>query len=106
MGGSALAQVYGAVGHDSPDLDNPAALSSFICVIQNLLEQHLLLAYHDRSDGGLLTTLLEMAFAGNVGLDIQLGSLGKDHHAVLFAEETGCSDPDSCQSLRQRHAAV
>ena len=87
LGGSALAQVFGQTGNSAPDVDNPEQLKSFYNGIQNLNEKGLLLAYHDRSDGGLLATLAEMGFAGNTGLDIELP--GDDAMASLFAEELG-----------------
>ena len=72
LGGSALAQVYKQLGDVTPDLDNPALLKGFFTAIQALLSDAKLLAYHDRSDGGLFTTVTEMAFAGNTGVDIEL----------------------------------
>jgi phosphoribosylformylglycinamidine synthase len=90
LGGSALAQVYGALGASPPDLDAPADLSSFFAAIQELNQAGLLCAYHDRSDGGLLVTLLEMAFASGVGLDLDVAALGGgDPIAALFSEELG-----------------
>jgi phosphoribosylformylglycinamidine synthase len=89
LGASALAQVYGQLGAGAPDLEDPAAFKAFFAAIQELNRQGLLLAYHDRSDGGLLTTLLEMAFAGSCGLDIDLGELSGESPALLFAEELG-----------------
>ncbi|PXX98423.1 phosphoribosylformylglycinamidine synthase [Halomonas sp. LBP4] len=92
LGGSALAQVYGQVGHDCPDLDDPEDLRAFFAVIQGLNAEGRLLAYHDRSDGGLLVTLLEMAFAAHAGLEIKLDWLvDEPAEAVdaLFAEELG-----------------
>jgi phosphoribosylformylglycinamidine synthase len=89
LGGSALAQVYGQLGTSAPDLDDPTAFKAFFTAIQDLISQGLLLAYHDRSDGGLLTTLLEMAFAGGCGLDIDLGALTGESPALLFSEELG-----------------
>ncbi|MDQ3265911.1 MAG: phosphoribosylformylglycinamidine synthase [Myxococcota bacterium] len=88
LGGSALAQVYGQLGAHPPDLDDPALLSGFFEAIQTLNAQGKLLAYHDRSDGGLVTTLVEMAFAGGTGLSIDVSSLG-DPLAALFSEELG-----------------
>ena len=87
LGGSALAQVYGQVGDRSPDLDNPALLKRTFEAVQELLARNLVLAGHDRSDGGLVTTLLEMAFAGNCGLEI--GMTDDDAIALLFGEELG-----------------
>ncbi len=84
LGGSALAQVYNQIGDQSPDLDNPQDLKDFFKLIQSLNQQGKILAYHDRSDGGVFVTLCEMAFAGHTGLDITL-----DDHAALFNEELG-----------------
>lgn len=75
LGASALAQVYEQLGDAVPDVDDPALLRGFFAAIQQLNQDGLLLAYHDRSDGGLLVTLCEMAFAGRCGLDIDLGDL-------------------------------
>ncbi len=89
LGGSCLAQVYGRTGGEVPDLDDPQAFRDFFRAIQILNEAGHLLAYHDRSDGGLVTTLCEMAFAGRCGLDIDITALGDDAVAALFAEELG-----------------
>ena len=90
LGGSALAQVYGALGDVPPDLDDPALLRGFFAAVQELNAAGLLLAYHDRSDGGLFVTLLEMAFAGGVGLDLDLGDARAPMPlAALFTEELG-----------------
>ena len=89
LGASALAQVYGQVGHRGADLDDPAALKRFFNAIQELNRDGMLLAYHDRSDGGLLVTVSEMAFAGRCGVTIHLDDLGEDDLAALFSEELG-----------------
>ncbi|MDH3690057.1 MAG: phosphoribosylformylglycinamidine synthase, partial [Gammaproteobacteria bacterium] len=89
VGGSALAQVYGGVGNKAPDVDDPEQLRRFFEVIQTLNEQGMLLAYHDRSDGGLFATICEMAFAGNVGVQVNLDTLGEDLLSALFNEELG-----------------
>ncbi len=89
LGGSALAQVYRQVGHHAPDLDHPQAFKAFFQVIQELNRERLILAYHDRSDGGLFVTLCEMAFAGHAGVDVELDDLGDDPVASLFTEELG-----------------
>ncbi len=89
LGASALAQVYSQVGHHAPDLEDTQALKSFFNVIQTLNQNQLIVAYHDRSDGGLFTTLAEMAFAGHCGIDIHLDDLGEDAVAALFNEELG-----------------
>lgn len=88
LAASAFAQVYQQVGHHGPNVDNPEALKNFFNAIQQLKHDSLLLAYHDRSDGGLITTLCEMAFAGHCGLDITLAGLGGTL-PVLFNEELG-----------------
>jgi phosphoribosylformylglycinamidine synthase len=89
LGGSALAQVYGAIGSEAPDLDQPEQLKSAFALVQALNAEGQLLAYHDRSDGGLFATLVEMAFAGRCGLDAGLGGEPVDAVAALFAEELG-----------------
>jgi phosphoribosylformylglycinamidine synthase len=88
LGMSALAQVYSLTGGDSADLDEPALLSGFAAAMRELREGGVVLAYHDRSDGGLIVTLLEMAFAGHCGLMVQLPPSGEPL-AQLFAEEPG-----------------
>jgi phosphoribosylformylglycinamidine synthase len=88
LGGSCLAQVYGRIGDEPPDLDDPARLAAFFAAIRDLRDAGHLLAYHDRSDGGLAVTLLEMAFAGRAGIDADLGAV-KRPVAALFAEELG-----------------
>jgi phosphoribosylformylglycinamidine synthase len=92
MGGSILAQVYGRIGRQAPDVDDAEDLQAFFAVVQGLNADGLLLAYHDRSDGGLLTTALEMAFAGHCGLNLSLDALAEsaaEIPAVLFNEELG-----------------
>jgi len=89
LGGSALAQVYNQLGTDCADLDDPKLLSGLFAALQQLSRDDLLLAYHDRSDGGLFATLCEMAFAGHCGFDVELGALGADALSVLFSEELG-----------------
>ncbi|MGE0082453.1 MAG: phosphoribosylformylglycinamidine synthase [Thiohalomonadaceae bacterium] len=89
LGGSCLAQVYKQAGHQAPDLEEPEHLKAFFDAIQTLNERKLLLAYHDRSDGGLFVTLAEMAFAGRTGVTVQLDGLGEDAAAALFNEELG-----------------
>ncbi|MHB1142565.1 MAG: phosphoribosylformylglycinamidine synthase [Sulfuricaulis sp.] len=89
LGGSALAQVYGQLGDEAPDVDDPRVLRLFFHVIQALNELGFAYAYHDRSDGGLLATLCEMAFAGRTGVRIDLSDLGSDPIASLFNEELG-----------------
>jgi phosphoribosylformylglycinamidine synthase len=89
LGGSALAQVYGELGTEPADLDDPRALVALATALAELRSAGLLRAYHDRSDGGLVVTLLEMAFAGHCGLDIALPAARAAPLAQLFAEEPG-----------------
>ena len=89
LGGSALALAWNQVGDVVPDLDEPARLAGLFEVMQQSLADGHVLAYHDRSDGGLFTTLAEMAFAGHCGLDVDLSALAGDPLAVLFNEELG-----------------
>jgi phosphoribosylformylglycinamidine synthase len=87
MGAGALAQVYGKLGDTVPDLDDPNQLIGFFEVSRQLIAEQKLLAYHDRSDGGILISLLEMAFAGQLGLDIHLPAT--DLLETAFNEELG-----------------
>ena len=89
LGGSALAQVYSQLGEVTPDLQNVEKLKAFFAVMTSLKREGKILAYHDRSDGGLFTALSEMAFAGRVGLDIELSELQGTDLEVLFNEELG-----------------
>ncbi|NEX62863.1 phosphoribosylformylglycinamidine synthase [Noviherbaspirillum galbum] len=78
LGASALAQVMQQVGNAAPDVDDPADLKAFFNAIQQLNREHKLLAYHDRSDGGLFATLCEMAFAGRCGVSVSLDILAME----------------------------
>ncbi|MDR0587968.1 MAG: phosphoribosylformylglycinamidine synthase [Burkholderiales bacterium] len=89
LGGSTLAQVYQQVGDTAPDLDDPAQFLRGLTLLQQLKAQNLLLAYHDISDGGVIVTLLEMAFASHAGLDVALPKRNHDVLSVCFAEELG-----------------
>ena len=91
LAGSALGQVYSRMQGTAPDLDRPSDLIGLFNFINDCRNENLLLAYHDRSDGGLFTTLAEMAFAGHCGVDIQLQALGAEDNvlAALFNEELG-----------------
>jgi phosphoribosylformylglycinamidine synthase len=86
MGGSCLAQVYNQIGNSTPDMDSPNLFAKFFCTINQLNNEGLIEAYHDRSDGGLIVTLLEMAFTSHCGLNIQTS----DPIPELFNEELGC----------------
>jgi phosphoribosylformylglycinamidine synthase len=89
LGGSVLAQCYGHFGGACPDLDDPARLSAFFDLIQAARADNLLLAYHDRSDGGAFAALCEMAFAAHLGLQIELDGWNEDAFGALFNEELG-----------------
>ncbi|XP_043393135.1 phosphoribosylformylglycinamidine synthase isoform X3 [Chelonia mydas] len=89
LGGSALAQCYSQLGDSCPDLENPDSLAACFRVTQQLLQESVVSAGHDVSDGGLVTCLLEMAFAGNCGLQAELVAPGLSALGVLFAEELG-----------------
>jgi phosphoribosylformylglycinamidine synthase len=86
LGGSILAQTYSTMGTEAPDLENPELLKKLFQFLQKNRDE--VLAYHDRSDGGLITTLLEMAFAARIGLDIDVPS-GSEPIDFLFNEELG-----------------
>ncbi|GIX34539.1 MAG: phosphoribosylformylglycinamidine synthase [Lysobacteraceae bacterium] len=89
LGGSILAQCYAGFGGPPPDLDEPGRLRRFFELIQDARAEELLLAYHDRSDGGAFACLCEMAFASHLGVDIQLDGWGEDPLRTLFTEELG-----------------
>jgi len=88
LGGSALAHVYGQIGDDSPDVDNPEILKRAFFAIQELIQDELILSGHDVSDGGLITTILEMAFSGNCGVMIEMHGPWNPIER-FFAEEIG-----------------
>ena len=88
LGGSALAQTFGQIGVDVPDMEDPALIKRAFLAVQDLIDNDLILSGHDRSDGGLITTVLEMAFSGNCGLNLALNGAGTVLEA-LFAEELG-----------------
>ncbi|HWZ64132.1 MAG TPA: phosphoribosylformylglycinamidine synthase [Steroidobacteraceae bacterium] len=110
LGGSALAQVFGELGEDPADLDAPEQLIALAAALTELRAARLLRAYHDRSDGGLLVTLLEMAFAGHCGLDIALPAARGPVAAQLFSEEPGvvvqilAADEPRFSEILSRHA--
>jgi phosphoribosylformylglycinamidine synthase len=97
LGGSALAQVYGQVGGGEgrsacPDVGEPEKLKAFFAAVQGLNREGKLLAYHDRSDGGAFVSLVEMAFAGQMGLDVDLSAGASSDLGLLgalFSEELG-----------------
>jgi phosphoribosylformylglycinamidine synthase len=89
LGGSALAQVYEQLGSEAPDLDDAADLRRLAAALAELRAAGLVRAYHDRSDGGLVVALLEMAFAGECGVEVSLDARGEAALAALFTEELG-----------------
>jgi phosphoribosylformylglycinamidine synthase len=92
LGGSIFAQVYLETGNEAPDVDDPAMICGLYAALAELRRLGPVLAYHDRSDGGLFVTLCEMAFAGRTGVCIDAGALSPDDRglvAALFAEELG-----------------
>ena len=89
LGGSALAQVYKQMGDVAPDVDSAKKLKAFFNLIQHFNASGKLLAYHDRSDGGMLAALCEMTFASHIGLDIRLDECKGDDLGILFNEELG-----------------
>lgn len=104
MGGSALAQVFRQIGDESPDADQDLLTRSFNAV-QEVVREGIILAYHDRSDGGLIVTLLEMTFAGDCGVHVSSHRLARDSFIrMLFNEELGMvfEVPDSCVGDMQR----
>ena len=108
LGGSCLAQVFSQLGDTTPDLDDAEDLLGLFSAVQGLNDDGLLLAYHDRSDGGLYTTLVEMSLAGHVGVDIECAEMFSDADdllAWLFNEELGVvlqvKTKDSAEVLRQ-----
>ncbi len=110
LGGSALTQVYGHSGAVTPDVSEPTHLKNFFEVIQYLNTAGLVLAYHDRSDGGLIVTLCEMMFAARCGVELQLPANWQDSIvAHLFNEELGAviqiRTTDRVQVLQRLDAA-
>jgi len=109
LGGSCLAQVYGTLGQDPADLDTPDLLTAFFAALAALKSQDRVLAYHDRSDGGVLVTLLEMAFAGHCGVDVSIPCHDSDPLAALCAEELGAviqvpaEDLDAVRVVLRQH---
>ncbi|HSS01686.1 MAG TPA: phosphoribosylformylglycinamidine synthase [Kofleriaceae bacterium] len=89
LGASCLAQVFGQLGDAPPDLDEPHRLAACYGVLQELVAERRLAAYHDRSDGGLVVSALEMAFAAGLGLELDATAVDPDPFAALFSEELG-----------------
>ncbi len=109
LGASALTQVFERFGGLAPDLDDPERLKALAALRREACKQGLLRAWHDRSDGGIFVTLLEMAFASHCGLEITLDGWGEASLRALFNEELGvvvqvaCDDREAFQALLDRH---
>ncbi|MBT0584991.1 phosphoribosylformylglycinamidine synthase [Alteromonas oceanisediminis] len=99
LGGSCFAQVYSELGNMPVDIDDPKTLGDSFGALQMIVNQQLALAYHDRSDGGVFTTLVEMAFAGKTGIDVNIPS--EDVNAWLFNEEAGAVLQVADEHLKQ-----
>ncbi|PHR84289.1 MAG: phosphoribosylformylglycinamidine synthase [Colwellia sp.] len=112
LGGSCLAQVYKKLGNETPDVDSPEVLKGFFNAMQTLVREEKLIAYHDISDGGLFTTVCEMAFAGHTGIDIDMSKLNGNNVAVLFNEELGAviqireSDVNAINTILAEHGIL
>ena len=109
LGGSVLTQTYERGGGVPPDFENPERLRGLFDTIRAAREKNLLLAYHDRSDGGVIVTLLEMAFAGHCGLEIFLDGWADSALRALFNEELGAvvqvrvDDHDAFAAIVEAH---
>ncbi|MGH8213841.1 MAG: phosphoribosylformylglycinamidine synthase, partial [Rhodanobacteraceae bacterium] len=109
LGASALTQAFNRGGGVPPDLDDPQRLKNLFALVREAESTGLLLAYHDRSDGGAIVTLLEMAFAGHCGLEIRLDGWAENTLRALFNEEPGAvlqvrtADRDAFMALVARH---
>ncbi|MCJ8296000.1 MAG: phosphoribosylformylglycinamidine synthase [Colwellia sp.] len=120
LGGSCLAQVYKQLGNETPDVDSADVLKGFFNAMQALVRAEKLVAYHDISDGGLFTTVTEMAFAGHTGVDIDISKLvttnkangASDDLATLFNEELGAvmqirtSDVEAIDAILAEHGIL
>ncbi|HFC6382287.1 TPA: phosphoribosylformylglycinamidine synthase [Neisseria lactamica] len=105
MGGSAFGQVYNNMSGDAPDLDDTSRLKAFYNVIQQLIAEDKLLAYHDRSDGGLFATLAEMAFAGRCGISADIDCLMDKFLPIHYPDFQGDPAEDLSDEL-YNHAAI
>ena len=109
MGASSLAQVYKQLGDVTPDVDSPELLKGFYNAMLALVADSKLLAYHDRSDGGLFTTVAEMAFTGHTGVTVDLAVLTGSDIEALYNEELGAviqvanADLDAVNAVFEQH---
>ncbi len=112
LGGSALAQVLSQLGDEAPDIEDAAALKAVFQAVQDLVRSGAIVACHDVSDGGLIVTLLEMAFAGDKGWRVELegGAEEADLYAALFAEDAGVvveiADEMRAREILERHGVT
>lgn len=112
LGASSLAQVYKQLGDVTPDVDSPELLKGFYNAMQALVADSKLLAYHDRSDGGLFTTIAEMAFTGHTGVTVDLATLTGSDIEALYNEELGAviqvanSDLDAVKAIFEQHGVA
>lgn len=109
LGGSAFTQVFSELGCEVPDVQNDSLLKNGFHAVQKMVKQKLISAGHDRSDGGLLVTLLEMAFAGNLGIEIEIPnnvSNGKTIAEFLFNEELGAVIQVPSAFLKEVHSIL
>jgi phosphoribosylformylglycinamidine synthase len=112
LGASSLAQVYKQLGDVTPDVDSPELLKGFYNAMQALVADSKLLAYHDRSDGGLFTTIAEMAFTGHTGVTVDLATLTGSDIEALYNEELGAviqvanSDLEAVKAVFEQHGVA
>jgi len=112
LGASSLAQVYKQLGDTTPDVDSPELLKGFYNAMQALVADSKLLAYHDRSDGGLFTTIAEMAFTGHTGVTVDLATLTGSDIEALYNEELGAviqvanSDLEAVNTVFEQHGVA
>ena len=104
LGASIFAQTYSSMASDAPNVDSADALKGFFNAMQSCLDSELLLAYHDRSDGGLFSTVAEMCFAGRCGAEVNLDSVAADSALALFNEELGAVVQVSSDNLSKVQA--
>ncbi len=108
LGGSAFAQVLSQLGDETPDIEDPGALKAVFQAVQDMVAGRAIISCHDVSDGGLVVTLLEMAFAGDRGWNVDLR--GDELFASLFAEEAGVvvevADDDGARRVLERHGVL
>src|SRR5690606_5091355 len=106
LGGSVLSQVYGAIGTETPDLHDASLLRTAFLTVRELTAQGWVLACHDRSDGGLLAAAAEMAFAGRLGVSLNLDMLTIDPHTADAGDYKIRADQVSVQHHERNLAAL